>query len=338
MNRVDGNEQEFRLTRSMKTHGATGRRFVTAMLLVMLAIVVNWSDAQAVRTIEIGDHLRVSVLGAAEFNRLVKVESDGTVAYPYISEIPVAGMTTAEMQTLLVTVLRRYMDNPVVVIEIPASYTIQVQVLGQVRQPGLVQIPVGTDVQSALSLAGGPGEYADPSRIHILRPTGVSASGETEWTKIDSNLRDFIASGDISKLPILEENDVVIVPSITNETSVMLVGWVNKPGNYVPYPDSNVLNMVLAAGGFKSDADRSNLKHLYLVGPGQYRENTLDIDSIIDQARISEIPLVHGGDVIIVSIYDPFFTWDRMLGMLRDVSVVASAYLIYLRIDRLDSN
>jgi polysaccharide biosynthesis/export protein len=306
------------------------------LLLAMLAVVTSISDVFAAKTIDLGDHLQISVLGAPEFSRLVQVETDGTVAYPYITEIPVVGMTTNEMQTLLVTILRRYMDNPVVVIEIPETYTIRVQVLGQVRQPGLVQLPIGTDVQSALSLAGGPAEHADPSRVHILRPSGVSASGETEWTKIDSNLREFLATGDITGLPQLEENDVIIVPSVTNDTSVMVVGWVNKPGNYVPYPDSNVLNMVLAAGGFRSDADRSNLKYLHQVGQGQYRETEVDIDQIINEAKIGQIPPVSGGDVIIVSLYDPFFTWDRTLELMRDISVIASAYLIYLRIDRLE--
>ncbi len=326
------------MTSEKAYHGVYMHRFIVMLVLAMLAVVTVLSDVYAAKTIDMGDHLQISVLGAPEFNRLVKVESDGTVAYPYLAEIPVVGMTTAEMQTLLVTILRRYMDNPVVVVEMPETYTIQVQVLGQVRQPGMVQVPIGTDVQSALSLAGGPAEHADPSRVHILRPAGTSASGETEWVKIDSNLREFLASGDIKELPTLEENDVVIVPSITNDTSVMVVGWVNKPGNYVPYPDSNVLNMVLAAGGFKPDADRSNLKYLYQVGPGQYGERELDIDQIIDDAQIAQIPAVNGGDVIIVSMYDPFFTWDRMLDLLRDVSVIASAYLIYLRIDKLQVN
>ncbi len=311
------------------------------MAVLFLALVMALTlipDARAARTIDVGDHLQISVLGAPEFNRLLKVRDDGTVPYPYITEIPVVGMTTTEMQTLLVTILRRYMDNPVVVVEIPENYTIKVQVLGQVRQPGLVQIPVNTDVQSAISLAGGPADHADPSGVHILRPTGTSASGETEWKRIDANLREFLASGDLKDLPKLQEDDIIIVPSITNNSSVMVVGWVNKPGNYVPYADSNVLNMVLLAGGFRPDADRSNIKHLFMTSPGVYRETELDLDEIIEEAQIAQIPPVSGGDVIIVSLYDPFFTWDRMLQMLRDVSVIASAYLIYLRIDRLDNN
>ncbi|MCB2213182.1 polysaccharide export protein [bacterium] len=311
------------------------------MAMLFLAVVMAFTlipDARAARTIDVGDHLQISVLGAPEFNRLLKVRDDGTVPYPYITEIPVVGMTTTEMQTLLVTILRRYMDNPVVVVEIPENYTVNVQVLGQVRQPGLVQIPVNTDVQSAISLAGGPADHADPSGVHILRPTGTDASGETEWKRIDANLREFLASGDLKDLPKLQEDDIIIVPSITNNSSVMVVGWVNKPGNYVPYADSNVLNMVLLAGGFRPDADRSNIMHLFQVSPGVYRETELDLDEIIADAQIAQIPPVSGGDVIIVSLYDPFFTWDRMLDLLRDVSVIASAYLIYLRIDRLDNN
>lgn len=310
------------------------------MVLALMLSLGMVSVSEAVSTIDEGDYLRISVLGAQEFNRLVQVRPDGTVPYPYISDIPVVGMTTTELQTLLVSILQRYMDNPVVLIEKPETYTINVQVLGQVSRPGLVQVPVGTDIQSAISLAGGPADHADPSRVRVLRPLPSNGDddGDPQWERIDVNLRQFLASGNVDELPKLRENDVVVVPSVTNNSSVMVVGWIQNPGNYVPYPDSNVLNIILQAGGFRPDGDRSNVRHLYQTGPGMYEEQTLDLQGLIEDGKIAQIPPVSSGDVIIVSEYDPFFTWDRMLAILRDVSVVASAYLIYLRIDRLESN
>lgn len=314
------------------------RRTVLALaLLAAFAGVFFGSEVRAAKIIGVGDYLQVSVLGAPEFTRLVKVREDGTVAYPYVTDVPVVGMTTTEMQTLLVTILQRYMDNPVVLIEMPANYTVHVQVLGQVRRPGSVQVPVGTDVQSAVSLAGGPAEHADASRAEVLRPAGTREDGSPKWDRIPANLNEFLATGNIRKLPKLQENDIVVVPSVTNSSSVMIVGWVVKPGNYVPYPDSNVLNMVLRAGGFKPDGDRTNVRHLYEDTPGHYVEQTLDLDAMISEGKIRQIPPANGGDVVIVSQYDPFFTWDRALAIMRDVSVIAGAYLLYLRIDRLEN-
>lgn len=309
-----------------------------ALILLIIVGFFAAGKAEAQKTIDVGDYLRIAVIGAPEFTRTVRVRPDGTIPYPYLTDVPVVGMTTTEVQTLLVNILRRSIENPVVVVETPQQHVISVKVLGQVRRPGTLEVPMGTDIQTALSLAGGLAEHADPSRIKVLQPVGEGEGGETEYNEKQVDMRQFLATGDVGDLPKLQEEDLVVVPSVVNSTSVMVVGYVPKPGNYVPYPDSNVLNIILNAGGFSPSADRSSVRHLYQTSPGQYAEHTLDIEALIADGQVAQIPPVSGGDVIIVQDYDPFFTWDRVLAIMRDVSVIASAYLLYLRIDRLEGN
>lgn len=298
-------------------------------LLVILACAITFTSVHATEVIRSGDYLSITVIGSSGFDRVVRVQDDGTVAYPFITDIPVVDMTHVELQSFLLQVMQKYLDNPVVLVEVLSQYTVNIQVLGQVNRPGILTIPVGLDVQSALSLAGGATEFADLSKIHVLRKI---KNGATTWNKISADLNNFLTTGDISSLPKLQEDDIIMVPGASATTYVTVIGAVVRPGNYVPHPDSDVLQIVLQSGGMTQLANGRKVKLLRLNSQGKYERIDVNLDKLIDKDRINEIPSVKGGDIIVIPDRTGLITWDNALKLIRDFTVLASLYIVMLRL------
>ena len=77
------------------------------------------------------------------------------------------------------------------------SVTIECYVWGQVRNPGAYELPPSSSVVELISKAGGPTDYADLSKIKILR--------KDKTYKINLKRRKSLSF-------LLEQGDVVIVP------------------------------------------------------------------------------------------------------------------------------
>jgi len=84
---------------------------------------------------------------------------------------------------------------------------IEVQIWGQVAKPGRYRVPVTTDVVGLISYAGGPTEDAALSRVKLVRGT----FGSEQTQKV--NISKYTGKADRSLVPMLDQGDVVIVPS-----------------------------------------------------------------------------------------------------------------------------
>jgi len=82
---------------------------------------------------------------------------------------------------------------------------IKVFIWGQVELPGVYEVPDGTDLIAALSLAGGPTDHAKLSEVKIIRSNASSSKVLTV------NVKKYMATGDINLIPVLEPGDTVVV-------------------------------------------------------------------------------------------------------------------------------
>jgi len=83
--------------------------------------------------------------------------------------------------------------------------TIKIFIWGQVGLPGVYEVPNGTDLIAALSLAGGPTDHAKLSEVKIIRSSADSAK------VIKVNVKKYMESGDIDLIPLLKPGDTVVV-------------------------------------------------------------------------------------------------------------------------------
>jgi polysaccharide biosynthesis/export protein VpsN len=149
------------------------------MIRLLCALVLSWfvhaayaADTDVARDYHLGpgDSINVVVFGEADLSVVASVGDNGRIAYPFLGEIQVVGLTPAEAEGMLVKRLKGdYLVDPKVSVSI-AQYR-PFFVNGQVRNPGSYPFQPGMTVRKAVSLAGGLSERASERRISLIPET-----------------------------------------------------------------------------------------------------------------------------------------------------------------------
>jgi polysaccharide export outer membrane protein len=161
-----------------------------------------------------GDQLEISVWREAELQREVMVLPDGTISFPLIGTINVAGKTAADIEQEISSKLEsNFVDGavPDVTVTVARTSGLQFSVIGQVRTPGIFTPGRYVTVLEALSFSGGVNEFASLSTIVVVRKSGKTL------TVIPVNLANVLRSKsvsakDVSALPMVQSGDTIIVP------------------------------------------------------------------------------------------------------------------------------
>ena len=67
--------------------------------------------------------------------------TDGTLTFPYLGRVPVAGLTLEDLQSRLTSLLKAgYIRNPQVRVEVEGYKSQSIIVSGEVRQPGKIMM------------------------------------------------------------------------------------------------------------------------------------------------------------------------------------------------------
>lgn len=179
--------------------------FAVAMLLSASA----WAQQDTYK-LQPGDMLDISIWGDEGMRRQVVVLPDGKISYPLVGHLAVAGMSPKQAENALKSGLVKgkfYVDPPLTVSVVEARGN-EVFVIGRVRNGGSISATRRLDVLQALSLAGGPDEFAHTAAIVVLR-----RDGESE--KVFPFNYDAVRKGKgLSSNIMLQPGDVVIVPEV----------------------------------------------------------------------------------------------------------------------------
>jgi len=127
------------------------------------------NDSMTEYLIESGDLLEIVILGEEELSRTLMVMYNGTISFPLIGEVKVAGLTTEQAVELLVEKLKKYFTQPVVSIIFKSPTLPYVSVFGEVLRQGAVEYQRGLRVSDYIALAGGPGSRANLGKVKVVR-------------------------------------------------------------------------------------------------------------------------------------------------------------------------
>lgn len=163
--------------------------------------------------INAGDELEIYVWGEERLQRKVKVLPDGTMAFPLVGQIKVQGYLPSEVEGLITSGLSaQYVGAvPQVTVSVVAASGMQFSVMGRVKSPGTFSPGRYVNVLEALSMAGGPGEFANLDNVVIIRKSGE------QLTTLNVRLAPLFKAGvdakDVARANILriETGDTVIV-------------------------------------------------------------------------------------------------------------------------------
>ena len=188
-----------------------------------------------------GDMVRVTVFRNPELTTDARVTERGTILFPMIGEVPVAGLTPFQAGTRIADKLKagKFVVNPEVTVSLAQVNSRQVSVLGSVVKPGRYPLD-STNVRLSdfLAVAGGiaPG---GSDEVTILTNRG----GKQD--KIEVDLGAMMRNGDLSKNLQLEPGDTIFVQKAP---VVYIYGEVQRAGAY-PLGQNMTVMQALALGG-----------------------------------------------------------------------------------------
>jgi polysaccharide export outer membrane protein len=137
----------------------------------------------------------------------VTVLSDGTVTYPLIGPVSVAGLTTEDAAQRFSSALAFYVIRPTVTVLVEKGAPATFKVIGSVEHGGQFELQKGDRLVDALAKAGtGPGSSADLNHITLNRVE----NGLPHLYNI--NLYNMLLNADYSANPLMQPGDVVYVP------------------------------------------------------------------------------------------------------------------------------
>jgi len=195
-------------------------RWLFAFLTVLVALAIPGcgpKDAPPPRnlppptpstTVGPGDVFEVFVMGEQNLPKEFRVQPDGSINFPYLEKVIVAGKEPQEIAEFIKGRLKeeKILQNPQVSVIIKAYNSKKITVLGQVAKPGSLGFVEGMKLVEAISLSGGFTALADGRHVILTR----NVSGSKTVTAIISV--EAITDGAQADIP-LQAGDTIKVES-----------------------------------------------------------------------------------------------------------------------------
>lgn len=244
---------------------------------------------------------------AAEAGHIVR--ADGSIFYPFLGRIRVAGKTTDNIRMQLTRGLSEYLTNPQVDVFVAQFNSKKAYVTGAVGSPGALPITnVPLTIVDAISAAGGPTGDAYWHELTLMR------AGKEERLSLFA----LLSEGDQTQNRLLRDGDQLHLPSADNQGIAML-GQVNSPGNLRMNRERLSLTDALSrAGGI--DEERGDASGIFVLRPHSLESDKLatvyqlDVSDATAYMMASNFPL-EPSDVVYVTTA-PLARWNRVISLL----------------------
>lgn len=269
---------------------------IVMVLITALSIIPLAAQEKFTQEYRVGpkDLLEISVFGADELSRTVRVSEDGKVSLPLLGEVLVDGLTKSELEKKLSDLLgEKYVQNPQVTVFIREYQSKRVSILGAVEKPGPYQLLGRQTLMQIVSEAGGLTRDAG-SDIIIIRqlPDGTS-------TSLRISIDDLFLKGDAKLNVPLEAGDIVNIP-VDKIVAVYIFGQVKTPGALQVKKSAipTLLQAIAQAGGFTDRASRGGVIIKRKDETGKEKEIKVNARSILNNKQ-KDVPLLENDTVYV---------------------------------------
>ena len=223
--------------------------------------------------------ISIKVVNQPDMDTTTRVETDGTISFPYVGRIRAAGLSEDQLAHAIERQLasRQIVTDPHVLVDI-TTFGTQASVQGQVGVPGVYTLDRPTNLTQLLSRAGGLRDAALGGTVSVRRAGGAIQRFDSKDVQAGrgpgANLR-------------IANNDEVFVDLAP---FYYIYGYVGRPGEFPLLRPITVQQAISIGGGLAVLGSEWRIKIKRMSGNGQTYEVPASLD---DQ--------VEAGDTIIVS-------------------------------------
>ena len=172
-----------------------------------------------------GDAIRIQVFQNPDLTVEARVSEAGAISFPLLGALRVGGLSPTSVERVIAQRLRdgKFLQNPQVTVNVTTFRSQQVSVLGNVTRPGRYPLETtGKRLSEVLSLAGGIAATGADEVVLVTQRQGKPL-------RLEIDLVDMFASGDLTKDPQMQAGDVVYV---NRAPQYYIYGQVTRPGMY----------------------------------------------------------------------------------------------------------
>jgi polysaccharide export outer membrane protein len=203
------------------------KRFAVISFLMVFALAAAAQELpllSADSVIGPRDVLEISVVEDKTMNSKVVVGEDGALVHSTLGKVQVAGLTAAQIEARLRSLLEaNYLARATVSVQVTEYASKPISVVGAVVRPGRIPATGNTTLIQALTMAGGLAA-GHGKELYVLR---TGSNGLTEQVAV--NVDELMVSGNPDVNIPLAPNDLVNVP-IDLPITVYVAGEVMRPG------------------------------------------------------------------------------------------------------------
>jgi protein involved in polysaccharide export with SLBB domain len=177
------------------------------------------------------------------------------------------------------------------VIDIQTDVTVRIQVVGEIKKAGIIEVLEGQGIAEAVAAAGGQTE--------LSRLTGAKLMRHGQEVPID--LYGAIIKAQPELDTPVKENDTLFIPTLLTRISV--IGQVGKPGP-IGIQDGRVETLTDAislAGGFTSRAKRDGVTVYSKDKTGKSSSKNYDVGKMFKSKSLKGDVVLNDGDIVYVA-------------------------------------
>jgi polysaccharide export outer membrane protein len=226
------------------------------------------------------DVVSIKVVNQPDMDTTTRVETDGTISFPYVGRIRAAGLSEDDLAHSIERRLaaRQIVTEPHVLVEL-TTFGTQASVQGQVGAPGIYTLDRPTNLTQLLSRAGGVKDVGVGGIITVRRAHGAIIK------KFDS--KDVQAGRGPGANLLIANNDEIFVDLAP---FYYIYGYVGHPGEFPLTRPLTVQQAISIGGGLATLGSDWRIRIKRKAANGQ----TMEVPASLDDQ-------VQAGDTIVVN-------------------------------------
>ena len=237
-------------------------RSVLMMCAVLLAAPA-WSADEDYR-MGTGDVLHITVYGQPDLTTDARVGENGSITFPLIGDVKLAGSTPAQGEAEIAQRLSKggFIIKPFVSLNVTQYRGQQVSVLGRVNRPGKYNLEKAGRVTDALALAGGI-IIDGADTVTLVR----TQAGKTTYRDIDV-VALFKPGGEASN-ELIRDGDII---NVARQSMFYIYGEVQRPGAFRLEQNMSVVQALSLGGGLTPRGTQRGIRILRRDAGGAMEE------------------------------------------------------------------